>query len=100
MHALDQRAEVGNKLVEGFGQRFAPPDEHIVMTDAKVTRACCGSGAQTTLYAVALGRVADFLGDGEADTGFRRCGRHDLQAKRRPPGAIAPGSLEKLRTSR
>jgi hypothetical protein len=99
MHALNQRAEIGNKLVEGFGQRFAPSEKHIVMTRAKVTRASCRSRSQAPFYAVAFGGIADFLCDGEANAGVRRSHGHDLQAKSRPPGASAPGSLQKLRSS-
>src|SRR5690606_2491183 len=78
--------------------RFALTDQHIVMRGLKVTRASCHSRAKTALDAIALWRIARLLGDGEADAGIRLRRGDSLQAKRRTPGAIAPGGPLKLRT--
>ena len=96
MDAHDQRAQIVDQLGKWFCQRFTPSNQHIVMVGHKVTRTCCHSRPQTTFYAIALGRIAGFLGDGETDTGRRFLGVDDLQPKSRAPGAIAPGSPLKL----
>lgn len=97
MHANDKAAQIGDKSGEGQAQRFPPRQKHIVMSWPKVTRTGCRSSPKASFYTVSFGRIADFLGDGIADTGFRIVGCNSLQAKRRAPGAIAPGGLEKLR---
>lgn len=96
MNALDQRAQIGNQLGEGFAERFPSSDQHIVMVRDKVTRACCHSRAKATFYAIALGRIASFFGNRETDAGFGALGGDHLQPKRRTPGAIAPGGPLKL----
>ena len=98
MYARDKRAQVGDQLGKGFAERFPSSDQHIVMLSDKVTRASCHSGAKATLYAIAFGGVAGFLGDREADAGLCLSHRDGLQPKRRAPGAIAPGSPLKLGT--
>jgi hypothetical protein len=98
VYAHDQCAQIGDQLGEGFAERFPPSDQHIVMVGNKVTRACCHSRAKTTFYAITLGRIAGFLGDGKADTRLCLVSRDHLQSKRRTPGAIAPGGPLKLGT--
>jgi hypothetical protein len=93
MHTSDEAAEIGDKLGERLADGLAPRQKDIVMSGHKVTRACCRSSAKTPLYAVALRRIADFFGDGEADAGIGLRAGHDLQSKRRTPGAIAPGGV-------
>jgi hypothetical protein len=92
VHAPDGRSQIGNQLAEGLAQRFPSTDQHIVMMVAKVIGACCHSRAKAALDAIALGRIARLLGDGKANAGHRIVGWRCLQPKRRPPGAIAPGS--------
>jgi hypothetical protein len=96
MHTSDKAAEIGDQSGERQAQGLAPRQQHIVMSGDKVTRTRCRSRAQAALHAIALGRIADFLGDGEADPGIRLGRRHDLQPKRRAPGALAPGGSQKL----
>ena len=96
MHALERTPEIGDELVEIFSERFAAPDQHIIVPGAKVTRASCHSGTKAAFDAIALGRIARLLGDGEPNPRVGRIGLDGLQPKRRPPGAIAPGSPLKL----
>jgi len=96
VYALDQRAQIGNQLGEGEAERFPSSDQHIVMVRDKVTRACCHSRAKAPFYAIALGRIAGFLGDREADTRLGIFGSGHLQPECRTPGAIAPGGPLKL----
>lgn len=92
MYPLDQDFQIGHQLVEGLAKGLPASDQHIIVVGSKVTRASCHSGAKTAFYAVALGRIAGFLGDGEAHPGRFIGNGRGLQSKRRPPGAIAPGS--------
>ena len=96
VHAYECGTQIGNQLAKGLAQRFALTDQHIVMRGLKVTRASCHSRAKTALDAIALWRIARLLGDGEADAGIRLRRGDSLQAKRRTPGAIAPGGPLKL----
>ncbi|GHA23792.1 hypothetical protein GCM10007989_19170 [Devosia pacifica] len=66
------------------------------MPVAKVIGTLCHGRTQAPLDPVALWRVAGFLGHGEADTDIIITIGHCLQPKRRPPGAQAPGSSQKL----
>jgi hypothetical protein len=96
MHASDAKGQIRYQPVEGLAQRFTPAYQHIVMRRNKVIGTRCHSCAKAPLDAVALGRVARFLGHGKTNAG-RGLGRGDgLQPKRRAPGAIAPGSPNEL----
>jgi len=97
MHAEYQAAQIGDHSGKGLAQRFTPCKQHIIMAGLEVTGACCRGGSQSTLHAIAFWRIADLLGDGKADASVVINCRNCLQSKCRPPGAIAPGSLEKLR---
>ena len=97
MHTNDKAAQIGDKSGEGQAQCLTPRQKHIVMSWLKVTRTGCRSRPKTSFYTVSFRGIADFLGDGEADARLRLVGCNRLQAKRRAPGAIAPGSSQKLR---
>lgn len=97
MHAGDEAAQIGDHSGEGQAEGLPPRQKDIVMSGVKVTRASCRSRPEAPFHAIALGRVADFLGDGEADARLGLRCRSNLQPKRRAPGAIAPGGSQKLR---
>jgi len=97
VHAGDEAAQIGDKSGEGQAQRLPPRQKHIVMSGLKVTRTGCRSRPKTSFYTISFGGIADFLGDGETDTRISLAGGDCLQPKRRAPGAIAPGSSQKLR---
>ncbi|KKB07382.1 hypothetical protein VE26_11425 [Devosia chinhatensis] len=97
VHAGDEAAEICDHSGEGLAQGLPSRQKDIVMSGLKVTRTSCRSRPKTPFHAIALGRVADFLGDGEADSGLGFRGGSSLQPKRRAPGAIAPGGSQKLR---
>jgi len=99
VHAGYKAAQIGDKSGEGLAQCLPPRDKHIVMSWPKVTRTGCRSRPKTSFYTISFGGIADFLGDGETDTGFGFARLYGLHAKRRAPGAIAPGSSQKLRAS-
>ena len=82
MHTHDQCTQIGDQLGKGFAEGFPSSDQHIVMLRDKVTRACCHSGAKATFYAIALGGIAGFLGNREADAGFGLCCRDGPNAER------------------
>jgi len=69
MDAGYKAAQIGDKSGEGLAQCLPPRDKHIVMSRPKVTRTGCRSRPKTSFYTISFGGIADFLGDGKADTG-------------------------------
>jgi hypothetical protein len=97
MHTGNKAAKVSDHSVEGLAQGFASRQEDIVMSGHKVTRTSCRSRAKPALDPIAFGRIADLLGHREADARLTFEAGNGLHAKRRTPGAIAPGGSQKLR---
>lgn len=67
MHPPDGDAKILDQLAERLGERFGTANQHIIMAGPENSRALCRSRTKPALDAVALGRIARFLGNGEAD---------------------------------
>lgn len=91
MNLADRRSQFTHELVEGNGQRISPADEHVVMLWPKRRFASPGGLTKPSPDAIALRRVADALGNREAESRLIVARFDHLQLKSRAPGAIAPG---------
>lgn len=96
MYLVEGRGKLGDEPIERHRQRGAPADEYVVMSGFEAAGTSPCGLAQSTADAVALGRVALLLGDREAHAGFIEVTRCNLQGKRRPPDAIAPGDPDEF----
>eukprot|EP01036_Dinobryon_divergens_P021209 gene21209-29130_t len=67
------------------------------MLGLKLAATSPGGCAQPPLYAVALGRIADFFRHGEADARFGLLYGNDLQRKTSPSGPEPARSIKELR---